>query len=117
MLPAPEACRHKLSPADAPEPDKSGTDDARGKGRAGPYRGLVAQEGQAPRPAPEKACRRGAPGGKGKDRQARKGRPPKKPDNRGKKPPKRPPEPPTDSPFAALSALKASLEKKQRTGS
>ena len=59
----------------------------------------------------------GAPGGKGKDRQARKGRPPKKPDNRGKKPPKRQPEPPTDSPFAALSALKETLEKKQRTGS
>ena len=59
----------------------------------------------------------GAPGGKGKDRQARKGRPPKKPDSRGKKPHKRPPEPPADSPFAALSALKETLEKKQRTGS
>ncbi|MGI9413753.1 MAG: helicase-related protein [Hyphomicrobiales bacterium] len=71
---------------------------------------------------PRKAKRQGRPprktgqgaAGKGKER---KGRPPKKPDNRSKKPPKRPPEPPADSPFAALGALKASLEKKQRTGS
>ena len=117
---APETAAEESTPAPeaaAGDPTDAKTDAGDAEAKATPAHIEVWWPRKARRPGRPPRKPGEAAGGKGKDRQARKGRPPKKPDNRGKKPPKRPPEPPTDSPFAALSALKASLEKKQRTGS